>query len=409
MKKVLAIISVIVLSAVLFAGCGVSGNTTVVSVGFTNTVFYVDAGCATPITYEAYPSTAKDYRANLIPDHEGGYELKDGVITITDAMSFTPLTLTLKVGDMEDVCYVARKVYPTRTFIYHNDMGKIGTGENEINPADDIAYNTVREIVLLAGQSTKLSLYGEFLSYFDVANRKMETYGDSLDRFQEISPEMFIFKMESSNPNLVRVSDDGKNLTISANDKTGSATITIYLVNTNGEIVDSVASGNGAKVNVRVIDSCENSFVTYNGERIEPESENLGDNNESDLVYHYVLGINSIMGNSSSLYFDLYLLNGENDYVEDSLVLESLRLAVVGEHFAPDHVQNNNISVSGGIVSGDAVPISRYRIRISNSSSNAVDVNASDKLIITSRYLLDNKSNVIRVIISLNDVVENGD
>ena len=378
------------MSVCLLTGCGVSGNNTLVAVKFAVPVFYVDANCETALDFKAYPATATNYNVNLIPDHERGYELKNGVIKITDSMTFSPLTLTLQCGSLQDVCYVVKKSYPSRICLYHNDLG-------DVDLASDAAYSqyNVKEITLLAGSSTQLTMFGEFTSYFDQEQGKMVNY-NSIDRYHEVSPEIFSFRMASSDPTIVRPSDDNKSLTITAGDKTGTAEISACLINSNGEDVSLSSYGSFssfAKIRVNVVNPCSAAMVNCANKILKPSK------NGNQLVFN--LGIDNLPKTEQVL--KLYLIDSKNNFIESPLVLSSTRISVVGNNLAPDNqTQSKSLSVNGEpIIVTTNNSLSHFNITIRNSSDASVNFDSTDKILVTSRYLDNENFEPITIILNL--------
>ena len=102
MKKFFSIVCVLLLSAVLFAGCGVAGSNTLVDIKFTQQVFYVDEDCPTKLTYNIYPSTASNFgQARISTSTQTFGELIDGVFGLVGSV------IDFHIGDVLEIVDVA--------------------------------------------------------------------------------------------------------------------------------------------------------------------------------------------------------------------------------------------------------------------------------------------------------------
>ena len=230
MKRILICLTLFLFSAFVLVGCGVTGNSTIVALSFSKPVFYLDLNCETQLSFKAYPITAKNYKVSYSTSREGGFTLNNGTMKITEAVNFKPVLVTIKSGNYQDSCYVVRKSYPSQIAICHNDLTSL-----KYNEAQDVT----QEITIMSNTSTSFTLMGKFRSYFDEESAQEKNYATSDPAAEhEVSPEIFNFKMESSNPTVVSVSSDPKQLSVKANEGVGSAYVTIYLADSNGSIVN---------------------------------------------------------------------------------------------------------------------------------------------------------------------------
>jgi len=393
-------VAVLTLALGFFAvGCGVSGNSAIVDIKFTTPVFYIDINCPTRLDYKVYPSTARNYSVILSTNLESGFEFVDGVFTITAPQNFNPVQVTLQCGNLSDVCFVTRKIYPLRTLLMHQSFENSGVIDNSSGAYD--TYNTdggLREVTILAGTQTQFSMAGEFSRYFDIESARICDYGSP--HYAEVGPETFSYKMVSSNPTVVSVSEDAKSLSVTGN-RAGSAIITAYLANSNGEIVDSngaVASDlsstsmNYSRIKVNVVDAIFDSRLSVDGGALA-----IPETSENFKVYD--LPINGLQNGSIS--FDLYLLDGNKRICQENSIFETLQYSLVGKTIG-DGERSAHIDVTTEIlpnIASDETPMHARITLTNNGSVTALD--GSDRIIITSKFLINSIGEQLIIVIHL--------
>ena len=220
MKKILSLLSVCIVSLLLFTGCGIEGGTQPSGIEFVRDVFYVDYNVSTFLDYKVYPSTADNEYVSfeLEADYtlEDSFEFRNGSIKVTDS-NFTSIIVKAKLNSLEDSCEVKLKEYPTSV--------DLGDAEGTIN----------------AG----LVKYLDFKGQFESGIRSCEA-GE------------FNYKITSNNPSVIEVVDESK-LSIRSTGRSGEATISVKIYNSVGQEM----IGLGDSVKLTVVDAIESSYATF--------------------------------------------------------------------------------------------------------------------------------------------------
>ena len=386
MKKLFSVIFSIFVIGFMLCGCGISGGSAIVAIKFSKPVFYVDVNCATKLDYKVYPSTSRNYRVGYTTSQEGGFSLSNGVITITNAMNFEPVLVSVQSGSLTDSCYVVRKIYPSKTVLVHSKTPEI------TNYAQSSVYTTLNSVTLVSGNSTTFSMIGDFTSYFNAETGRVENYSLSdSNKYHEVSGEIFSFEMESSDPTVCSVSQDNKNLIVTAGDKIGSAIITVYLVDSNGNRVEYARNSNTYKsysrIQINVVPVCADSRLVVNND-IKTAVK------DEDNSYHYSLGITTLAPNAAPEEYKLYLLDKNMNIIENSAVYDEVVLTWIGNNVG-------NATITKQYVADSTNEPNYLRISITNDSGEGITFDATDKIVISGPNFIKD-TNDFNIILDVN-------
>ena len=385
MKKLFSIIFSLFVIGFMLSGCGISGGSAIAAIKFSKPVFYVDVNCATKLDYKVYPSTSRNYRVGYTTSQEGGFSLNNGVITITNAMNFEPVLVSIQSGSLTDSCYVVKKIYPSKTVLIHSKTPEI------TNYAQSSVYTTLNTVTLVSGNSTTFTMIGDFTSYFNAETGRVENYSlsDSA-KYHEVSGEIFNFEMESSDPTVCSVSQDNKNLIVTAGNKVGSAIITVYLIDSNGNRVEYANNSNTYKsysrIQINVVPACTDSRLTVN----DVVKTSVKDEDNS---YHYSLGITTIAPSAAPEEYRLYLLDKDNNIIENSAVYDEVVLTGAGNNISKATITKEYIANAGN-------EPNYLKISITNESGEGITFNSTDKIVISGPNFINN--NDFNIILDVN-------
>ena len=356
MKKFLSVFSIMLICCFCFVGCGVSGNSSIISISFDKQIFYVDEGCATKLDYKVFPSTANNFDITYAQTNQDFYELKDGVLTARQ--DFNSVQITVQAGDRSDSCYVVKKVYPVASYLSH---ASINGAENEGN-------NT---IVLSSNASTNLIMYGKFDREFSIEQNKFVSINNP--QFVPINAEIFNFEMVSSDPTVVEIVDS-KTLQIKATGKTGKATITVYLVDDNG--LRKTGNATQAQIDVEVVNPVSQIKVLYGGKFITGRTGNSWTYGESQQSNTQVISV--------------FLVDNKGNFIENETALNALTMTVLSDEEGKLKVETPVVTSVGG------VKCVNFEVSLMFGSTTV-----RDKLLVTCNYLLGQEQNQITFLITL--------
>ncbi|MBQ7579663.1 MAG: hypothetical protein IJT25_03945 [Clostridia bacterium] len=356
MKKFFSIICVLIISCVLFVGCGVSGSNALVSIKFTQPVFYVDENCPTELSYNIYPSTASNFgKATISTSSQVFGKLVDGVIT-TDNKFTDPITATIQAGAFTDSCFVVNKslAYPTSITLEHPNLDS----------------NT---IALSAGSSTTLQLNGNFSKEWKISEDGKSVSLANVDSSKKVAvnQEIFNIKLISSDPSIVEIVDSQKLQVRGVS--SGVATITAYLVDDCGN--EKNPAYLKSTINVEVFNLANQLDVYFNNSAIEnsiPSSASRTLNTNDAFV------------------FNVYVKDAENQYITSDRALKLVNCLVLG---------NEGLTVLKSLET--KLDIRCVKIEIKNTSSSSITTTISDKLLISCDGVLSRDTLSVNRIIAL--------
>lgn len=356
MKKFFSVFALLFVCCFCLVGCGVSGNTSIAAINFSRQIFYVDENCTKNLDYKVFPSTANNFDILYSQSHQDFYTLIGGNFTAQEG--FNSVQITVQAGDITDSCYVVRKIYPTSTYLTHPSLN----GQGISNP----------NIVLSAGSSTNLQMFGEFNSYFNTQTNRIEQY--STPSTQIVSNEIFNFDLESSDPTVVEVVDS-ETMQIKATGKTGTATITAYLVDDNG--FRKTGSNMRASIDVSVVNPVSSIKVLYGDKFVENSTG-------SALTFG--------SENTNSVTISLFLIDNQNNFIENEVALRNISVSTLG---------NNKLTISNASVSSvGGVRCLQFTLGLQNMNSGD-QTTIYDKILITCNYLQDENFNQVTHLLTL--------
>lgn len=263
---------------VVLTACGATPSNEVKSVFFDTqlydeetgyAVFEVDFNRETELTYKVNPSSWSGYRPVYQTLRSGEneqnrtrFELKDGKITVTDR-AFEPITVQISINDFRDICIIRLKEYPTDIF-FKDDEG---------NPIKE--YNAP----VNAEGAYKIHVFGSF------------NVGGGQTVVRELEDNKYKFNVVSSDSTVIEVKNKERLLVNTLKAKPESASVSINLLNADGNVV-----GSTLKVNFGVtplvgqgfidIDGCDKFIIESNEETIIINASSLETRGSgSDLVY----------------------------------------------------------------------------------------------------------------------------
>lgn len=351
MKKFFSIICVLLLSAVLFAGCGVAGSNTLVAIKFTQQVFYVDEDCPTKLTYNVYPSTASNFgQARISTSTQTFGELINGVITADE--KFGSVTVNVQAGGLTDSCFVVRKEYPTQIYLGHNNANN-------------------GNMVLCTGGTTSLKLDGKFENEWVVAEDGKSIELQNVNKTEKINQEIFNVKLTSSDPSVVQVVDSSKMQIRGVG--SGTATITACLVDDGGNEKHLITSSTSA-LTINVFNSAS-TILVHNGIKFE-------ENNK--------FASTTIAANSHEDFY-AFLQDANGEFITNDAALKLLNVSILT-------AKTLSVSTQCDTMLG----VRCLKITLTNTSTtDSLTTNISDKLVFSADSILASTSTGLNKIVAL--------
>ena len=230
MKKILLIISTILLSVFAFVGCDPKVEDTPTGISFVQESFYVDDGVATKLEYKVYPSTAKGYSIDYIvtpgdakyttyynfSKETGIFEAKNGIPDGYEADDYLA-TITIKMGPYQDTCYVYLRLYPNSV--------KFESSQYTIKNGGSLSLPILKEV--------------------------------ESGVFNNCQSNEYRYKITSSNPNIIAVEEE-QSLLVKSTGINGLSEVTVESVDMDGNNVNGLS----AKTTIKVED-CVDEESTY--------------------------------------------------------------------------------------------------------------------------------------------------
>ena len=221
MKKLISIISVFVLSLLVFSGCKVEGGTEITGIEFIRDVFYVDYQVETALEYKVYPHTASGVYVSfeLNDDYtlESYYNFSQGKIKVLNR-KFTSMVVKAKASGFEDSCEVKLREYPETVRFAETD------------------------VVLDSGMVYAMDLLGTF---------------SSTGEERSVKDGEFIYKVQSSDPTVIEVvSEEG--LIVQSTGRRGNATVNIQIFNASGQEMNGLSSS----IDFVISESIDTAYAT---------------------------------------------------------------------------------------------------------------------------------------------------
>ena len=350
MKKVFSIICVLLVSCLLFAGCGVAGSNTLVDIKFTQQIFYIDEDCPTKLNYNIYPSTASNFgQARISTSTQTFGELIDGVITADE--KFGSVTVNVQAGGLTDSCFVVRKEYPTQIYLGHNNA-------------------SAHSMVLCTGSTTSLKLDGKFEKEWVISDDGKSVELKSVNKTVRINQDIFNIKLVSSDPSVVQVVDSN-NMQIRGV-SSGTATITACLVDDAGR-EKTLLTSSTSQLTINVINSASKIMV-HNGTKFET------DNSFNDT---------SVAAGGEKNYY-AFLQDENGEFITNDTALSLINIGIITE---------KGFDISTTL--DEFLGVRCVKITLSNSTTSAISLTISDKLLLSADSILIGNGNGLNKIISL--------
>lgn len=315
MKKILLIISTILLSVFAFVGCDPKIENRPTGISFIQKNFYVDIDVPTKLDYKVYPSTATGYSIDYERSGNDEYLSYFNFAPSTGVFEATgipdgytgerPLaTITIKMGSYTDSCNVYLKLYP-----------------------QSVKFENA-EYVLNGGGSLSLPLMKEV----------------SAGNFTVCNTNEYKYEVISSNTNIVSV-EDSQALLIKSTGVKGTSEITVNVIDGLGNIINNLT----AKTTIKVETAVDNIFAYISNTKASYMLEN-----GADYTYEEV---------QENAYFDVVA----RFFDSEGYLLENTQFNV--------YVSNSTMaSVSGARITINQTPTQTTVIEVTLVANNTDDV-----------------------------------
>lgn len=222
----------------LLSACGATPSSEITGIMFDSlkydeatgfSVFEIDKGVTTDLTYKIFPSSASGYKVYFDPIDKGTAEnssrftFQDGKITI-NSNNFEDVRYKVRVGEFSDTCIVRLKQYPI----------EISTDETNVtlNTLDVKAINVKAKFMNSAGVVTS----------------------------RNITENDFNFLVETSDETIINVPNENRLKFCPVRNGSAEAKITVTLLNGQGEKTDLAF-----EINVKVEQNISQAFVIMSG------------------------------------------------------------------------------------------------------------------------------------------------
>ena len=299
--------------ALILTGCGATPSNEVKGVKFVApiyddetgfAVFEVDINVATLLTYKFNPSTGSGYAVTYAikecpAQNLSRFTLQNGVINVAST-AFEEIKIDIFANGHSDTCIVRLKSYPNSMFLYD---------------VDGVSETRNLEVSVNALGTYSISPYGRFL---DAGGR---SYVKPLLEYD------YTFKVETSDPTIIDVPIENRLKVNAVTNKPSSATVTVTLLNTAGQVLHTVTIKINVVLNVEkasvIVDGC-GEFVDT-GDEISINASDL----DVDDDGNFVLGYKVFAFNEDGRYIDGTNIStiarvSETRYIEYSEIEDAL-------------------------------------------------------------------------------------